>query len=158
MTSPVTRWLLPQTSHSVTSSLPTTAVVKLISWTDNSTSYISVNANYACKLMNFLQQNNEWCTNRITSLMQRTYLLPCPLYSKTAPDQSTLLLHILFTIHINVIIISGSWSYPGRPHLVFAPPLWSFRFNTDILWMLPRPTLTLFLVTAGGIYIGQTGS
>jgi hypothetical protein len=57
--------------------------------------------------------------------MQPAYLLPCPLYPKTglhpAPDQSTLFLHTLFTIHINVILVSDSWSHPDRPRLVFAP-------------------------------------
>jgi len=51
--------------------------------------------------------------------MQPAYLLSGPLYPKTglhpAPVQSTLLLHILFKIHIYVILVSGSWSHPGRP-------------------------------------------
>jgi hypothetical protein len=115
-TSTVTCWLLvTNISHMQP------VMVKLLSWTDNSTSYISVKANSVCKLMNLLQQNNDWSTKRITSFMQCTTSLPCPPYWKTAPDQTALFFHIPFTIHINVIIVSGSWSYPGRPHLVFAP-------------------------------------
>jgi len=69
--------------------------------------------------------------------------------------------HCSFIYCLQYILILSLFQAPEAiqaGHVKYLPPVWLFHFNTGILWMLPRPRLMLFLLTAGGIYIGQTDS